>query len=102
MAEKKATAKKTDAPKTEVKRGILKSREGIVVSDKMTKTVVVAITRQVKHAAYGKYIRKTNKCFAHDEKEICSVGDLVRIVETRPLSKNKSWRVKEIVRKASE
>jgi small subunit ribosomal protein S17 len=82
------------------KRGLPKTREGKVVSNKMTNTVVVAITRQVPHKAYGKIIRKTKKVYAHDEKS-CAIGDVVRIVETRPLSKLKRWRVQEIVTKAS-
>ncbi len=95
------TEKKSEVKKeTESDRGLPKSREGVVVSDKMDKTVVVAITRQVKHSTYGKYIRKTNKYFAHDKDETCSVGDLVRIVETRPLSKLKRWKVTEIITKA--
>jgi len=82
------------------KRGQVKSRVGVVVSDKMEKTVVVAVTRQVKHARYGKYIKHTTKYFAHDEKDACAVGDQVRIVETRPLSKLKSWKVDEVLSKA--
>jgi small subunit ribosomal protein S17 len=81
-------------------RGLPKTREGIVVSDKMDKTIVVAITRRVKHPAYGKYVRKTKKYFVHDNDNKCSVGDVVRIVETRPLSKNKRWRLDSIVTKA--
>ncbi len=81
-------------------RGLLRSRDGIVVSDKMDKTIVVAVTRQVKHPAYGKFMKKTKRYFVHDEKNECGVGDIVRIVETRPLSKNKSWRLEEILTKA--
>ena len=81
-------------------RGLVRSRVGVVTSDKMDKTVVVAVTRQVKHARYGKYIKRTTKHFAHDEKGECSIGDQVRIVETRPLSKLKSWKVEEIMVKA--
>ena len=77
-----------------------RSRDGIVVSDKMEKTVVVTVTRLVKHAAYGKYLKKTKRYYAHNEKNEAKVGDLVRIIETRPISKNKSWKVKEILRKA--
>ena len=73
---------------------------GRVVSDKMEKTVIVAVTRQVKHPAYGKFMKKTKRYFAHDEKNECGVGDTVRIAETRPLSKNKSWRVESIITKA--
>mgnify|MGYP001302810194 CR=1 FL=1 len=82
------------------KRGLPKTREGLVVSNKMTKTVVVAITRQIKHPTYGKYLRSTNKYFAHDKDEQCGVGDLVRIVETRPLSKMKRWKVEKVITKA--
>lgn len=103
MVEKK---EKKAADKVEAKtgktegRGLPKVREGLVVSDKMDKTVVVAIVRQVRHSAYGKYIRKTTKYLAHDKDEQCSIGDLVRIVETRPISKNKRWKVQEILQKA--
>jgi small subunit ribosomal protein S17 len=81
-------------------RGLVKVREGVVVSDKMDKTIVVAITRSVRHAAYGKYVRKTKKYYAHDEKNECGIGDVVRIVETRPMSKLKRWRVQAVVTKA--
>ena len=82
------------------KRGITKKRVGIVVSDKMDKTVVVTIDRIVKHPAYKKYVRRRSKCVAHDEQNQCGVGDKVMIVETRPLSKTKRWRVTEIMEKA--
>jgi small subunit ribosomal protein S17 len=78
-----------------------KSRQGLVVSNKMNKTVVVAITTQVKHAQYGKFVRRTRKYVAHDENNQCGIGDTVNIVETRPLSKTKRWRVQSIVRKAA-
>jgi small subunit ribosomal protein S17 len=81
-------------------RGLRKTREGVVVSAKMEKTVVVAVVRQVRHKMYGKFIRKTKRYYAHDEAKGCSVGDIVRIVETRPLSKLKCWRVESVVRKA--
>ncbi|MCB0336789.1 MAG: 30S ribosomal protein S17 [Bdellovibrionales bacterium] len=81
-------------------RGFAKVRDGQVVSDKMDKTVVVAITRQVKHKAYGKFVRRTLKYLAHDEQNQCGIGDTVRIVETRPLSKNKRWRVQKVLQKA--
>lgn len=84
----------------EQERGLPKFREGIVVSDKMDKTVVVAITRQMKHSQYGKYVKKTTKHFAHDEKNECTIGDKVKIVETRPLSKNKRWKVVSVLVKA--
>ncbi len=81
-------------------RGLKKKRVGRVVSDKMDKTVVVAIDRIVKHAMYKKYVRRRAKCVAHDEKNTCGVGDKVMIIETRPLSKTKRWRVCEILEKA--
>ena len=88
---------------TEVKagsRGLKKFREGKVVSNKMEKTIVVAVVRQVQHATYGKFIRKTKKYYAHDEKKVCNVGDIVRIVETRPLSRLKCWKLSEVLVKA--
>ena len=81
-------------------RGTRKTKEGQVVSDGMDKTVVVAVQRLVQHRLYGRTIRKTNKLKAHDENNECAVGDLVRIEETRPLSREKRWRVIEIIRKA--
>jgi small subunit ribosomal protein S17 len=77
-----------------------KERIGIVVSDKMDKTISVAIQRQVKHPIYGKIVRKTTKLMAHDENNEAGMGDTVRIMETRPLSKNKRWRLVEVVEKA--
>ncbi len=77
-----------------------KTRVGTVVSNKMDKTVIVAVETLVKHPKFLKYIKRTKKFFAHDEKNVCSVGDKVKIVETRPLSKNKRWRVLEILKKA--
>jgi small subunit ribosomal protein S17 len=84
---------------TEV-RGNRKVREGIVVSDKMDKTVVVAVEDRVKHALYGKIIRRTTRYKAHDDANACGVGDRVRLMETRPLSATKRWRVVEILEKA--
>ena len=84
---------------TEV-RGRRKVREGLVVSDKMNKTVVVAVEDQVKHPLYGKVMRRTSKLKAHDEQNACGVGDRVLIMETRPLSATKRWRVVEILEKA--
>jgi small subunit ribosomal protein S17 len=81
-------------------RNLRKERIGIVVSDKMNKTIVVAEKRKVKHAIYGKYINRTTKFKAHDETNDCHIGDLVKIMETRPLSKSKSWRVVEIIERA--
>jgi len=84
---------------TEV-RGRRKVREGLVVSDKMNKTVVVAVEDQVKHPLYGKVMRRTNKLKAHDEQNAAGVGDRVLLAETRPLSATKRWRVVEILEKA--
>jgi len=81
-------------------RGTAKVREGIVVGDKMEKSVVVAVDRLVKHRRYKKYVRRRRKYKAHDENNRCSVGDRVVIVETRPLSKDKRWRVRRIIEKA--
>lgn len=81
-------------------RNARKSRTGIVVSDKMQKTVVVAIERRVAHPVYGKMITRTKRLKAHDEENSAKTGDTVRIVETRPLSKDKRWRVVEIVDRA--
>ena len=77
-----------------------KTREGLVVSDKMDKTVVVAVEDRVKHALYGKVMRRTEKLKAHDEQNECGVGDRVRIQETRPLSATKRWRIVEVLEKA--
>ena len=81
-------------------RGRRKLREGLVVSDKMDKTVVVLVEDRVKHALYGKVLRRTSKLKAHDEQNQCGIGDRVQIMETRPLSATKRWRVVEIVEKA--
>ncbi len=83
-----------------VQRGLRKTRIGIVVSDKMEKTITIAIIRKVPHPLYKKYFKKTTRLMAHDEKDDCKVGDRVKIMETRPLSKNKRWRLVEIVEKA--
>ena len=77
-----------------------KTRVGVVVSDKMDKTVVVQVTRRLRHPIYGKVVKKRPKFYAHDERGICGAGDTVKIEETRPLSKLKRWRVVEVVRKA--
>jgi small subunit ribosomal protein S17 len=76
--------------------------EGRVVSNKMQKTVTVLVERQIKHALYGKYIRRSTKLHAHDEEGVCKEGDVVRVSECRPLSKTKNWRVVEIVSRAAE
>ena len=81
-------------------RNLRKERIGVVVSAKMDKSIVVAVKRKVKHPIYGKFINKTKKLMAHDEENTCNIGDTVRISETRPLSKNKSWRLIEIIERA--
>jgi small subunit ribosomal protein S17 len=81
-------------------RNTRKTREGLVVSDKMDKTVVVSVEDRVKHALYGKVLRRTSKLKAHDEQNQCGIGDRVLIMETRPLSATKRWRVVEILEKA--
>ena len=85
---------------TQSERGFRKTREGLVVSDKMDKTVVVAVEDRVQHPLYKKTLRRTNKLKAHDEQNSCGIGDRVRIMETRPLSATKRWRVVEILEKA--
>jgi 30S ribosomal protein S17 len=81
-------------------RGYRKTRTGVVVSDKMDKTIVVAIKTKVRHPLYGKMVNRTRKFKAHDENNECGIGDTVKIMETRPLSKDKHWRLVEIVEKA--
>lgn len=81
-------------------RGIRKVRDGYVVSNKMTKTVVVAVEDRIRHRLYGKIIRRTNRLKAHDEADACGVGDRVLLMETRPLSATKRWRVVEILERA--
>lgn len=85
---------------TTEQRNIRKERVGKVVSNKMTKSITVAVERKVKHPIYGKFMNKTTKLMAHDEKNECGIGDTVRIMETRPLSKRKCWRLVEIIEKA--
>lgn len=80
-------------------RNLRKTRTGVVSSNKMDKTVTVAVERKVKHPMYGKFVKKTTKFHAHDEKNECSIGDVVKIMETRPLSKTKRWRLVEVVEK---
>jgi small subunit ribosomal protein S17 len=87
---------------TQAARGRPKSRIGTVVSNKMMKTVVVVVERRMKHGRYGKYMTEKNKYKVHDEKNDCKIGDVVRITETRPLSKDKRWRVSEIVARAEQ
>jgi small subunit ribosomal protein S17 len=80
-------------------RKLRKEKVGLVVSNKMTKSIVVSVERKVKHPKYGKFVKKTSKFMAHDENNECSIGDTVRIEETRPLSKDKCWRLVEIIEK---
>jgi small subunit ribosomal protein S17 len=77
-----------------------KERVGVVTSNKMEKSIVISVLRRVKHPKYGKFVKKSSKFMAHDEKNECSIGDTVRIMETRPLSKNKCWRLVEILERA--
>ncbi len=81
-------------------RNLRKERIGVVVSNKMDKSIVVEIERREKHPIYGKFIKKTNRFMAHDEKNECNIGDTVRIMETRPMSKSKCWRLVEIIERA--
>ena len=80
-------------------RNLRKTRIGVVTSNKMTKTITVEVERRVKHPIYGKFVKKTSKFHAHDEKNECSIGDTVKIMESRPLSKTKRWRLVEVVEK---
>lgn len=84
----------------ETSRGLRKQRVGIVTSNKMEKSIVVSVERRVQHPIYGKFVKKTKKFMAHDEKNECNIGDTVRIMETRPLSKRKCWRLVEIIERA--
>jgi len=81
-------------------RNLRKERIGVVVSDKMDKSIVISVERKVKHAKYGKFIKRNTKFTAHDEENTCNMGDTVKIMETRPLSKNKCWRLVEIIERA--
>jgi small subunit ribosomal protein S17 len=83
-----------------MERNLRKERTGVVVSNKMDKSIIVAVRRKVKHPIYGKFVNKTKKLMAHDEENACNIGDTVRISETRPLSKNKAWRLVEIIERA--
>ena len=82
------------------KRGHRKTRTGVVTSNRMDKTAVVAITRAYQHPLYKKIVRDTTKVLAHDEQNTCAVGDMVRVIESRPLSRHKKWRVRQITSKA--
>ena len=81
-------------------RNLRKSRVGVVTSAKMDKSISVSVERRLRHPIYGKFVKKSNKFMAHDEENQCNVGDTVRIMETRPLSKNKRWRLVEILERA--
>jgi|TARA_B100001057_G_C22591919_1_gene849318 small subunit ribosomal protein S17 len=83
-----------------MERNLRKERVGLVIGDKMQKSITVAVVRKVKHPIYGKFVQKTTKLTAHDEQNDCNVGDTVKIMETRPLSKSKRWRLVEIVKRA--
>ena len=78
-------------------RNLRKERIGVVVSNKMDKSITIAVESKVKHPMYGKFIKKTSKFMAHDEKNDCNIGDTVKIMETRPLSKTKNWRLVEVI-----
>jgi small subunit ribosomal protein S17 len=80
-------------------RNLRKQREGIVTSNKMNKTITVEVQRKVKHPIYGKFLKKSSKLTAHDEENQCDIGDLVRVMDTKPISKNKRWRLTKIIEK---
>jgi small subunit ribosomal protein S17 len=84
----------------ETTRSIRRERVGVVVSNKMEKSIVIAVKTKIKHPIYGKFVNKTSKFMAHDEENTCNVGDTVKISETRPLSKSKRWRLVEIIERA--
>ena len=98
MAE--VTQPSTQPPAIEPARNIRKSREGVVVSNKMDKTIVIAIVERIRHQKYEKFITRTKKLYAHDETNSAQIGDRVRVMETRPMSKLKRWRVVEILERA--
>jgi small subunit ribosomal protein S17 len=83
-----------------MERNLRKERIGVVTSNKMEKSISIVVERKVKHAVYGKFLKQSSKFMAHDEKNECNIGDTVRIVETRPLSKSKCWRLAEIIERA--
>ncbi len=84
----------------ETLRNLRRERVGVVVSNKMEKSIIIAVKTKVKHPIYGKFVNKTSKFMAHDEKNECNIGDTVKIMETRPLSKSKNWRLVEIIERA--
>ena len=83
-----------------MERNLRKERIGVVTSNKMEKSIVVSIERKVKHGLYGKFVKKTSKFVAHDQENTCNEGDTVKIMETRPMSRNKNWRLVEIIERA--
>jgi small subunit ribosomal protein S17 len=83
-----------------IERKLRKQRVGVVTSNKMQKTITVSVERRLRHPIYGKFVKKTKKFLAHDEENTCNIGDMVRIMETRPLSKRKRWRLVEVVERA--
>ena len=85
---------------TPLERNLRKERIGVVTSNAMTKSITVTVERKEKHVKYGKFVKKTSKFMAHDEADTCNIGDTVRIMETRPLSKRKCWRVVEVIERA--
>ena len=89
----------TTTTENTLQRNLRKTRIGVVSSNKMDKTITVEVERKVKHPLYGKFLKKTTKFHAHDEKNECSIGDMVKIMESRPLSKTKRWRLVEVVEK---
>lgn len=90
----------TDTSETDKARGLKKTREGYVKSNKMDKTVVVTVTSQKKHPSFGKYVKRTKSYMAHDERNECQIGDRVVIIESRPMSKHKRWRIQSVVERA--
>jgi small subunit ribosomal protein S17 len=84
---------------TTIERNLRKTKSGVVTSNKMDKTITVKVERKVKHPLYGKFVKKSTKFHAHDDKNECSIGDTVRIMETRPMSKTKRWRLVEVIEK---
>ena len=93
------TTAETTTPETSLDRNLRKTRIGVVSSNKMDKTITVKVERKIKHPLYGKFLKKTTSFHAHDEKNECSIGDTVKIMESRPMSKTKRWRLVEVVEK---
>ncbi|MFP4366494.1 MAG: 30S ribosomal protein S17 [Bacteroidales bacterium] len=83
-----------------MERKLRKERDGVVISNKMDKSIVITVDRRVKHPMYGKFVKKSTKLMAHDEQNSCNIGDTVKIMETKPLSRNKCWRLVEIIERA--